>query len=81
MCGVHVVAWVLLIIGGLNWGLVGAFDLNIVELVLGGVPWLLDLTYILIGLSAVAMLFCKSCKKCKVGKGKGGGGLCPHCGK
>ena len=49
----HMLAWILLIIGGLNWGLVGAADLDLVQLILGGVPWLADLVYILVGLSAL----------------------------
>jgi uncharacterized membrane protein YuzA (DUF378 family) len=45
-------ALVLVIIGGLNWGLVGAFKFDLVEAILGdGV--LARLVYILVGLSAV----------------------------
>ncbi len=49
------IAFVLLIIGGLNWGLVGAFSFNLVELIFGAVGWLLSLVYILVGLSAIYM--------------------------
>ncbi|MDD3607227.1 MAG: DUF378 domain-containing protein [Candidatus Moranbacteria bacterium] len=45
-------ALVLVIIGGLNWGLVGAFKFDLVEAILGdGV--LARLVYVLVGLSAV----------------------------
>ena len=49
-------AVVLLIIGGINWGLVGVFDWNLVEAILGGVPVLERITYILVGLSALYRL-------------------------
>ncbi len=61
MCGVHMIAWVLLIIGGLNWGLQGAFGINVVSMVLGSVSWLERLVYVLVGISAIAMIFQKKC--------------------
>lgn len=70
-CGVHQVAMVLVLIGALNWGLVGAFNLDIVEAVLGSWPGVLRVVLVLVGLSAVAMLFsgsCASCKKCEMKK-------------
>jgi len=65
-CGVHCIAWVLMLIGALNWGLVGLFDLNVVNLVLGSVTWLERLVYILVGLSAIALLLDKKCTKCVI---------------
>jgi len=66
MCGAHKVGWVLLIIGGLNWGLVGInADWNVVHLLLGSWMWLERLVYILVGISAVMMLgVCKCCMDC-----------------
>ena len=64
-CGLHMISFWLLIIGGLNWGLVGAFDLNVVELIFGAWDWLLTIIYILVGLSAILMLFRDNCKGCK----------------
>lgn len=47
-----IIALVLVIIGGLNWGLVGAFNFDLVETILGdGV--LGRLVYVLVGLAAV----------------------------
>ena len=66
MCGVHCVGWWLLWVGGINWGLVGLLKFNLVETVLGAWPWLVSLVYILVGLSALAALFCKKCAKCKM---------------
>ena len=47
------VALVLVIVGGLNWGLVGAFDFNLVNVILGSVSWLERLVYVLVGLAAL----------------------------
>lgn len=67
MCGVHKVAVILLFIGGLNWGLVGAFNFNLVTTVFGAWPSVERVIYVLVGLSAISMLFCSSCKACKMG--------------
>ncbi len=64
MCPVHKIAFILLVIGGLNWGLVGAFSLNVVHLLLSSAPALEMIVYILVGLSAIAMLAKGSCKAC-----------------
>ena len=48
---------VLVIIGGLNWGLIGLFNLNLVSLIFGSVSWLMNLIYILVGLSALYMIY------------------------
>jgi uncharacterized protein len=66
MCGVHKVASVLVWIGAVNWGLIGFFDWNLVHSLLGAWPMLESVVYMLVGLSAVAMLFCKKCKMCKM---------------
>lgn len=50
------IAVVLVIIGGLNWGLVGLFDLNLVNLIFGAVGWLETIVYVLVGLSALWMI-------------------------
>ena len=56
------VALVLVVIGGLNWGLIGlggfiGSNWNVVAMILGSVPWLLNLVYLLVGLSAVWMAY------------------------
>lgn len=70
-CGVlFVVGKVLLLVGGLNWGLVGVgmffgSNWNIVNLLLGSWPVLEAVVYVLVGLSALGgMMHCK-CDKCK----------------
>ena len=50
---VTLVAVVLLIVGGLNWGLVGAFDYNLVDALFGVDSVLSRIVYVLVGLAAV----------------------------
>lgn len=49
-------ALVLLLLGGLNWGLIGLFNFDIVNLVLGGIPVLERILYVLVGLAALYKL-------------------------
>ncbi len=65
MCGIHKCAWVLVIIGAVNWGLVGLFGVNLVDMLLGRWDVVERIVYVLVGLSGVAMLATKSCKACK----------------
>ncbi len=51
--GLHMVAFVLLLVGGLNWGLWGLLNINLVEWLLGAWPMVVRLVYVLVGLSAV----------------------------
>ncbi len=44
------------VIGGLNWGLVGFFDKNLVTMLFGDGTTLTKIVYDLVGLAAVAML-------------------------
>lgn len=48
-----IIAAILVIIGGLNWGLVGAFDFNLVQTLFGSLPLLVKAIYILVGLAAI----------------------------
>ena len=50
-------AWVFVVIGALNWGLVGAFKFDLVMTILGTSPALVQLVYILVGLSGLYMLY------------------------
>jgi hypothetical protein len=49
----NAVALVLVIVGGLNWGLVGLFDFNLVSAIFGIDSWFTNLIYILVGLAAI----------------------------
>jgi len=44
---------ILLVIGGLNWGLVGLFSFDLVASILGDMTLLSRLIYIVVGVSAV----------------------------
>ena len=63
-CPVHMAAWVLVLVGALNWGLVGLFEFNLVSYLLGSWIMVERAVYVLVGLSAVLMLFACKCKKC-----------------
>lgn len=66
MCWLHKIAGALVIIGALNWGLVGALEFNLVNTLLGDWMWVERAVYILVGLSGIAMIFaCKCCVKDK----------------
>jgi uncharacterized membrane protein YuzA (DUF378 family) len=49
----NVVTAVLLLIGGLNWGLVGLFHYNLVDGIFGSLPILTRIIYTMVGLSAI----------------------------
>lgn len=50
------IALVLLIIGGLNWGL-AIWDINIVTMILGSIPMLVTIVYALVGLAALYTIY------------------------
>ncbi len=68
MKGLHTIAFVLVVIGALNWLLV-AFGYNVVEMILGSWPMVVTLVYVLVGLSAVYLVFTHkaSCRMCVKG--------------
>jgi hypothetical protein len=51
------IALVLLIVGGLNWALVGLFDFNLVSVLFGPMSYLSRLVYVLVGASALYVLY------------------------
>ncbi|MGI5841172.1 MAG: DUF378 domain-containing protein [Patescibacteria group bacterium] len=53
---------VLLIIGGINWGLIGLFGFDLVLALFGSVPIIARIIYILVGVSALYVLFALSSK-------------------
>lgn len=50
---VHKIAFILLIVGGLNWGLVGLADYNLVEKIFTHVPVLARIIFFVVGLAGV----------------------------
>ena len=70
-CVVHKTGKYLLVIGGLNWGLVGLGMLlgkmdawNVVNMVLGSWPMVEAIVYVLVGVAAVLKIFGGRCSKC-----------------
>ncbi len=51
-----IISFILVIIGALNWGLVGLFNFNLVSAVLGDMTFLSRTVYILVGLAAIVSL-------------------------
>jgi len=55
MKALYIIALVLLVVGGLNWGLVGLFKFDLVAAILGNMSMLSRVVYSLVGLSAVIL--------------------------
>ena len=53
MKALNLITLILIIIGGLNWGLVGLFDWNLVAAIFGFSPILLKIVYVIVGLSGL----------------------------
>lgn len=71
MKGLHSISFILVIVGGLNWGLVAlgtwmGSNWNVVNLLLGQWSGVENLVYLLVGLSAVVLLSShkKDCRAC-----------------
>jgi len=48
-----IIALVLVVIGGLNWGLVGLFKFDLVDAILGDIAVLARVVYVLVGVAAL----------------------------
>jgi len=76
----HTIAFVLVVVGGLNWGLmaIGTYmssNWNVVNLILGSWPAVENLVYLLVGLSAIVLVSTHKadCRYCNPsGSGMGG---------
>ena len=67
----HMVAFVLVLVGALNWGLVAFFNFNLVSVIFGAGTMLERVVYAVVGLSAVYVAVthrtdCKICSKMKM---------------
>ena len=54
-------AFVLTIIGGINWGLVGLFSFDLVAYLFGAMSILSRIVYTLVAISAITVAFAPSC--------------------
>ncbi len=63
----HIIAFILVIVGGINWGLT-AFGYNLVALLVGAWPTVEMIVYVLVGLSAIYLLVThkRCCSECSV---------------
>jgi uncharacterized membrane protein YuzA (DUF378 family) len=50
------VTFALVVVGGLNWGLMGIFDFDLVAAIFGNMSGLTRIVYILVGLAAVYLI-------------------------
>ena len=73
MKALHIIAFILIAIGGLNWGFIGLGwlagnkDWNVVHMLLGSSMALEAVVYVLVGLSAAWMLVThkRACRACR----------------
>jgi uncharacterized protein len=63
----HYIAFALLVIGGINWGLVGLFNFDLVAKIFGDMSTVSKVVYTLVGLSAIfeSITHGIRCKVCK----------------
>jgi hypothetical protein len=47
------IATLLIVVGAINWGLVGVWDFNLVDAIFGSWSWLETTVYVLVGLSGL----------------------------
>ena len=60
------IAYILVVVGGLNWGLVGFFNFDLVAAIFGDMSAVSRVVYALVGVSALLMLVAhkKMCSSC-----------------
>lgn len=51
------VAWILVVIGAINWGLVGLFRVDLIAVFVGDMSLLARLVYILVGVAGGWMIY------------------------
>lgn len=62
----HMATFALVVVGAVNWGLVGLLNLNLVEALFGSIGGLTKLVYVLVGVSGVYLgsTHMSDCKVC-----------------
>jgi uncharacterized membrane protein YuzA (DUF378 family) len=51
------ICFILVVIGGINWGLIGLFNFNLVGAIFGFIPFIARLIYILVGVAAGYLIY------------------------
>lgn len=54
---VRIIAYILVIIGAINWGLVGFFNFDLVAAIFGEMSLLARIVYSIVGISGLILLF------------------------
>lgn len=68
MKSLHIFSFTFVILGAINWGLIGLFNINLITRVLTGYPMIEQLVYMLLGAAALYLIgthkaSCKVCSK------------------
>lgn len=69
-CIIDMIAWILILIGGLNWGLVGFFNFDLVAFLFGDMSMISRIIYAVVGLASIyGLIFISRKHYCKKGCG------------
>lgn len=60
---IHNIAYILVLIGAVQWGIIGLFSINIIEMIFDSVPMITQLIYVLVGLSGLYLILFVNKKK------------------
>jgi uncharacterized protein len=68
MKNLHMISFILVVVGAVNWGLIGLLNLNLVTMLFGASSLLTQIVYVLVGLAGVylASTHMNDCKVCKM---------------
>lgn len=74
MNAIRTISYWLIVIGGVNWGLVGlgsffGSNWDVVSLALGSVPYLAQIVFVVVGVAAIVSVVSGGCRKCIVSSG------------
>lgn len=50
------IALIVVVIGAVNWGLIGLFRLDLVRLIFGNMSWISRIIYVLVGICGIYLL-------------------------
>ena len=59
---IELIALILVIIGGINWGLIGLLNFNLVSAICGGMSLIARVIYVVVGASACYLAYLKVMK-------------------
>lgn len=61
-----VISLILVIVGAINWLLVGIFNFNLVDWITGSATWLASIIYILVGVAGIFLICWLVIRKCNM---------------